>query len=70
MQHKSGTSDHPYSGNGVNMGGSRRKKRNEIKLSPWWGLLVLAIAAVVWAAVDDFLKLNPEKPIPASSTSQ
>lgn len=52
------------------MGGKRRKKQSEVKVSPWWGLLVLAIGVIVWAAVDDFLKLNPEKPIPASSTSK
>ncbi len=49
------------------MGGKRRKKRETVSISPWWGLLVVAIAVVMWAAVDDFLKLNPEKPIPAAT---
>lgn len=52
------------------MGEKRRKKRSEVNVSPWWGLLVLAVGAIIWAALDDFLKLNPEKLIPASSTSQ
>lgn len=52
------------------MGGKRRKKRSETKVSPWWGLLALAIVVVAWAAIDDYLKLNPEKPIPASSSSK
>jgi len=52
------------------MGRKRHRKRTERKVSPWWGLLVLVVGAIVWAAVDDFLKLNPEKPIPSSSTSK
>lgn len=50
------------------MGGKRRKKRTESNISPWWALLVFAVGLVAWAAIDDFLKLNPEKPIPATST--
>lgn len=49
------------------MGGKRRKKGSGASISPWWGLLILALFAVGWAAVDDFLKLNPEKPVPAVS---
>jgi hypothetical protein len=49
------------------MGGKRRKRGSETRISPWWGLLVLAVGLVAWAAVDDFLKLNPEKPIPTVS---
>jgi hypothetical protein len=49
------------------MGSKRRKRGSQTKLSVWWGLLVLAVFAVGWAAVDDFLKLNPEKPVPAVS---
>ncbi|MFM2223084.1 MAG: hypothetical protein RLZZ78_1341 [Armatimonadota bacterium] len=52
------------------MGGKRRKKRAETNISPWWALLVLAVGLVVWAAIDDFLKLNPEKPIPSASTTK
>jgi hypothetical protein len=52
------------------MGGKRRKKQSEVSVSPWWGLIVLAIAVIVWAAVDDFLKLNPEKPIPAATKTK
>ena len=52
------------------MGSKRRKRGSQAKLSIWWGLLILAVIAVACAAVDDFLKLNPAKPIPTVSTSK
>ncbi|MFY8051815.1 MAG: hypothetical protein ACOVP2_04295 [Armatimonadaceae bacterium] len=52
------------------MGAKRRRKRTQTKVSPWWWLLVFVVLAVAWAAIDDFIKLIPEKPIPSSSKSK